>query len=236
MKNSRSYKRQIFNGLEPSNDPAGYEIYFKEFIMQESTNNKTYPTTVRSTQNVCQKCRRGFGLSDDKTQCLSCPSTCQYQHCYFARENSCYKPTIRCTYLDENDNCMESCPEGRYPEVDSKNETRCLLQTQSSVNDYLKVDSSYYVQDDGSKIYYFVLDKAVESASISTQLSSRLLAQGKTLGRVLIESNDVLALEEGQYFGVRNTTDNAVAISFEDSVNKFRTPFGFTLANSVYGA
>jgi len=29
MKNSQAYKRQIFNGLEPSNDPAGYEIYFK---------------------------------------------------------------------------------------------------------------------------------------------------------------------------------------------------------------
>lgn len=27
-----------------------------------------------------------------------------------------------------------------------------------------------------------------------------------------------------------------MAISFEDTVNKFRTPFGFTLANSIYGA
>jgi hypothetical protein len=153
--------------------------------MQESTNNQTFPTIARSTKNVCLRCRRGFGLSGDQTQCLPCPSSCQYQHCYFARENSCYKPTIRCTFLDENGNCMESCPEGRYPEVDAKNETRCLPKTSSSVNDYLKVDSSYYLQDDGSKIYYFVLDRPVENGTTS-KLSARLLSNSQQ--RLLLEA------------------------------------------------
>ena len=79
------------------------------------------------------------------------------------------------------------------------------------------------------------MDKPVENGTVS-QLSARLLAHGNSPQRLLIESEDVLALEKGQYYGVRNTKENAVAISFEDSVNKFRTPFGFTLANSVYGA
>jgi hypothetical protein len=80
---------------------------------------------------------------------------------------------------------MESCPEGRYPEVDAKNETRCLPKTSSSVNDYLKVDSSYYLQDDGSKIYFFVLDRPVENGTTS-KLSARLLSNSKQ--RLLLEA------------------------------------------------
>lgn len=87
--------------------------------------------------------------------------------------------------MDENDNCMESCPEGRYPEVDAKNETRCLLQTSSSVNDYLKVDSSYYVQGDGSKMYFFILDRPVENG-IAPKVSARLLHQSSVYQRLLM--------------------------------------------------
>lgn len=60
-----------------------------------------------------------------------------------------------------------------YPQADDKNQMRCLPQTSSSVNDYLKVDSSYYLQDDGTKIYYFILDKPVENAALN--LTARLL-------------------------------------------------------------
>ena len=83
--------------------------------------------------------------------------------------------------------------------MDAKNETRCLLQTKSSVNDYLKIDSSYYLQDDGSKIYYFVLDKPVENGTV--KLSNKLLSlhnskiQENDQVRLLVESEDVIALE-----------------------------------------
>ncbi len=75
----------------------------------------TVPTIVNKVTQVCSICRKGFGLSDDRTSCKPCPINCDF--CYFTRDNSCYKPTIKCTFLDEHNNCLESCPEGRFPQV-----------------------------------------------------------------------------------------------------------------------
>ncbi len=39
---------------------------------------------------ICLKCRRGYGLSNEKTECKPCPAACTSNLCYYANENSCY--------------------------------------------------------------------------------------------------------------------------------------------------
>ena len=76
IKNSQSYKNQIGGGLEPSNDQGGYSLYKKEYLLQQPVQNETVPTVYRTFTPVCLKCRKGYGLSDDKKTCQRCPSSC----------------------------------------------------------------------------------------------------------------------------------------------------------------
>jgi hypothetical protein len=100
------------------------------------------------------------------------------------------------------------------------------------VNDYIKVDAASYPQPDGSKIYYFVLGNKVLTPNAYVG-SAQIDGSAKT--RLLVDTAIAPTFTDGQYYEFNNTNQDGAVIVIDNNINQFRTAFGFTLANSVYG-
>jgi hypothetical protein len=94
------------------------------------------------------------------------------------------------------------------------------------------VDAASYPQPDGSRIYYFVLGTKLINPSANMEVGS--FGDSKN-SRMLVTSAVAPTFTDGQYYEFNNTNQNGAVIVIDNNINQFRTAFGFTLANSVYG-
>jgi hypothetical protein len=94
------------------------------------------------------------------------------------------------------------------------------------------MDAASYPQPDGSRIYYFILGNKILTPNANV---GEVQAESSSNGRLLVDSAIAPSFTNGQYYEFKNTNQNAAVVVIDNNINQFRTPFGFTLPNSVYG-
>ena len=73
--NNQQYNEFINKGLEATNEPFGFGLYFSSllnFAVSNTTTNARIPWVKQS----CSQCQNGYGLSTDHSACLPCPQGC----------------------------------------------------------------------------------------------------------------------------------------------------------------
>ena len=72
---NQQYNEFINKGLEATNEPFGFGLYFSSllnFAVSNTTTNARIPWMKQS----CSQCQNGYGLSTDHSACLPCPQGC----------------------------------------------------------------------------------------------------------------------------------------------------------------
>ena len=73
--NNQQYNEFINKGLEATNEPFGFGLYFSSllnFAVSNTTTNARIPWMKQSFS----QCQNGYGLSTDHSACLPCPQGC----------------------------------------------------------------------------------------------------------------------------------------------------------------
>lgn len=126
---------------------------------------------------VCLLCDDGFGLSSDFHQCLPCTDNCLT--CYMAQNNSCItakaapppvptnnsNTTTGCQYyVDKATNkCVQSCSSSNSQPQFVNGVLYCAQTDSSSAQKYARIDSAIYVNSDGTKNVFFIIDQNVKT-------------------------------------------------------------------------
>jgi len=129
-------------------------------------------------------------MSTDFRSCLPCPDNCVT--CLMAQNNSCIIPkaapkppdptpnvTTCLYYIDKATNkCVQSCSSATSLPQLLDGVLYCTQTDSNTAQKYARIDSAIYVNSDGSKNVFFIIDQTIRS---SNQINLNILKKGSTL-------------------------------------------------------
>jgi hypothetical protein len=195
-------------------------------------------------------------MSADFTQCLPCPDNCVT--CYMALNTSCIiakggNTTVRpvdpvdvsgCRqYVDKATNkCVQNCSTSTSVPQFIGNILYCTQTDSSTAQKYARIDSAIYVNPDGSKNVFFVIDQSIKSASsinLNVMKKSSLPLLSADGDSTSVSANTQTApLQSGSFVNVYDPTptNSLYVLDLSNQIKNLVTDNNLAFPNTAYGA
>lgn len=230
---SDSYSYYTFSGKEPANDPVGYIPYYQQ-ITKRKNDGQFRESGLILPSWTCLKCSNGFGLSNNFTQCLACPTPCVT--CYMAQNYSCLTqkttPNSACMYYtDTSGSCVLSCSSPSVPVVLDGILYCRPVSSAGGVSDYIKIDSSVYTQSDGSKQTFFVFSEPLNSNGVNISVSAHtpnflLSAEGGKVATSAVSATTQVPLTSNSYVVLNNQSADVYMLNLTSQLSNLSSSNG----------